>query len=153
MVRIIPYNPSHRKAFKALNESWIQQYFKMEETDIRSLGDPQSYILDKGGAILVALEAKEVIGVCALIPTQDPRTMELAKMAVTPKARGKKVGYKLGQAVLELAKEKGASTVYLESNTLLTPAIQLYRKLGFKEVTGRPSPYERCNIQMERLLY
>jgi hypothetical protein len=25
----------------------------------------------------------------------------------------------------------------------------LYYKLGFKKITGSPSPYERCNIQME----
>ena len=43
----------------------------------------------------------------------------------------------------------GATRVYLESNTILEPAINLYRKLGFKSVEGGASPYGRCNIQME----
>ena len=43
----------------------------------------------------------------------------------------------------------GASRVILESNTVLTPAITLYRKLGFTEFTGVPSEYDRCNIHME----
>ncbi|RYY25293.1 MAG: MarR family transcriptional regulator, partial [Chitinophagaceae bacterium] len=46
-------------------------------------------------------------------------------------------------------RELGARKVYLESNTKLEPAINLYYKLGFKKIAGAPSPYERCNIQME----
>ena len=40
----------------------------------------------------------------------------------------------------------------LESNTILDPAINLYRKLGFEPVQGGVSPYDRCNIQMEMWL-
>jgi len=74
---------------------------------------------------------------------------ELAKMAVSPKAKGKGIGYLLGKACIAKAKQMGANKLYLESNTILKPAISLYHKLGFKKVTGIPSPYERCNIQME----
>ena len=73
---------------------------------------------------------------------------ELAKMAVAPKAQGKKIGWLIGEAIKDKARSIGAKTLYLESNTLLTPAIHLYRKLGFMEVFGRDTPYERCNIQM-----
>ncbi|WP_407427352.1 GNAT family N-acetyltransferase [Arcticibacter sp.] len=64
------------------------------------------------------------------------------------KCRGKKVGWLLANAVVEAAGKMGAKRLYLESNTSLMPAINLYRKLGFKEVTGRPTPYERADIQM-----
>ena len=74
---------------------------------------------------------------------------ELAKMAVSPKAQGKNIGWLLGQAIIEKAKALGASGIYLESNTILKPAINLYHKLGFQKVAGHPTPYERCNIQME----
>ena len=73
---------------------------------------------------------------------------ELAKMAVSPKAKGKGIGFILGNTSIAKAKELGAKKIYLESNTILKPAINLYHKLGFKKVTGIPSPYERCNIQM-----
>ncbi|RZL43422.1 MAG: MarR family transcriptional regulator, partial [Pedobacter sp.] len=39
--------------------------------------------------------------------------------------------------------------IYLESNTILKPAINLYHKLGFEKIAGKPTPYTRCNIQME----
>jgi ribosomal protein S18 acetylase RimI-like enzyme len=70
-------------------------------------------------------------------------------MAVSPAAQGKNIGWLLGRAIIEKARALGASTLYLESNTILKPAINLYHKLGFKKVAGHVSPYERCNIQME----
>jgi len=70
------------------------------------------------------------------------------KMAVYPKFQGNKIGFFLGSAAIDYAKGVGAKAIYLESNTLLAPAIQLYRKLGFNDISGYPSPYQRVNIQM-----
>ena len=147
-VQIVPYEPKYQAAFKQLNEEWITQYFKMEDTDYKSLDHPEDYILNKGGHILIALYNSEPVGACALIKMNNDM-FELAKMAVSPKAKGKGIGWLLGNACIAKAKELGANKLYLESNTILKPAISLYHKLGFKKVTGIPSPYERCNIQME----
>lgn len=149
-VQMVPYEEKYQSAFRALNEEWISTYFKMEEADYKALDDPKAYILDKGGKIFVALYQDEPVGVCALIKMNDPDyDYELAKMAVSPKIQGKSIGWLLGQAIVNAAKELGASKIYLESNTSLKPAINLYQKLGFKKVVGRSTPYERCNIQME----
>lgn len=74
-------------------------------------------------------------------------------MAVTPTVQGKGFGYAIARHALQRAKAMGAKRVYLESNTLLTPAIALYRKLGFTELNegDDSSPYSRCNIQMEKV--
>jgi DNA-binding MarR family transcriptional regulator/N-acetylglutamate synthase-like GNAT family acetyltransferase len=149
-VQIVKYEDQYQAAFRALNEEWITTYFQMEEADYKALDHPKEYILDRGGKIFVALYNNEPVGVCALIKMNDPDyDFELAKMAVSPKIQGKSVGWLLGQAVVNAAKELGASKIYLESNTALKPAINLYQKLGFKKVVGRSTPYERCNIQME----
>lgn len=149
-VQIVTYEEKYQTAFKALNEQWISTYFKMEEADYKALDNPQTYILDKGGKIFVALYENEPVGVCALIKMDDPDyDFELAKMAVTPKIQGKNIGWLLGQAIVQAAKDLGASKIYLESNTILKPAINLYQKLGFVKVVGRSTPYARCNIQME----
>ena len=148
-VQIVDFQPEYAAAFKELNEQWISSYFKMEEADHRSLDNPQGYILDKGGHILVALLNNEVVGVCALMAMNDgEHDFELAKMAVSPSAQGKNIGWLLGQTALNKAASLGAKKVYLESNTLLKPAINLYHKLGFQKIAGHPTPYERCNIQM-----
>jgi DNA-binding MarR family transcriptional regulator/N-acetylglutamate synthase-like GNAT family acetyltransferase len=150
-VSVIDYTPEYQQAFRRLNEQWITTYFKMEETDYKSLDHPQEYILDKGGHIFIALYDSMPVGACALIP-MDATTFELAKMAVAPEMQGRHIGWTLGQAVFEKARALGATKLYLESNTILKPAIQLYHKLGFQKITGVPSPYERCNIQMEAML-
>jgi len=149
-VRIVAYEEQYQKAFRALNEEWISTFFKMEEADYKALDNPKEYILDKGGKIFVALYNNEPVGVCALIKMNDPDyDFELAKMAVSPKIQGKNIGWLLAQAVVDAAKKSGASNLYLESNTTLKAAINLYHKLGFKKIVGRLTPYERCNIQME----
>ncbi|QXU49602.1 helix-turn-helix domain-containing GNAT family N-acetyltransferase [Chryseobacterium sp. D764] len=149
-VKIVDYDPKYQSAFKALNEEWISTYFVMEDADYKALDNPEEYILNKGGKILVALYNDEPLGVCALIKMDElDYDFELAKMAVSPKAQGKNIGWLLGQAIISKAKDSGASKIYLESNTLLKPAINLYYKLGFQKVTGRSTPYQRCNIQME----
>ncbi len=145
---IIDYRPEDREAFKALNVEWIERYFDVEQTDLQQLDHPVEEIIKPGGHILMATYRGEVVGTCALIKESEGR-YELAKMAVTDRVQGKGIGLRLGEAVIEKAREIGAAKVFLESNTVLEPAITLYRKLGFKRVCGPPSPYERCNIHME----
>jgi len=152
-IEIVNYDPAYKDVFRDLNIEWISTYFKMEASDYKALDNADSYILQNGGHILVALLNKEPVGVCALIKMDDPTyDFELAKMAVAPKAQGKRIGWLIGEAIKDKARLIGARTLYLESNTMLTPAISLYRKLGFTEVFGHNTSYERCNIQMELVL-
>ncbi|WP_289661008.1 bifunctional helix-turn-helix transcriptional regulator/GNAT family N-acetyltransferase [Flavobacterium panacagri] len=152
-VEIVEYEPKYKEAFRALNVEWISKYFEMEESDYKALDNPEEYILKKGGKILVALYENEPVGVCALIKMENSEyDFEMAKMAVSPKAQGKSIGWLLGKAIADKAKELGAKKIYLESNTILKPAINLYYKLGFEKVFGLETPYKRCNIQMELVL-
>ncbi|AQG80488.1 bifunctional helix-turn-helix transcriptional regulator/GNAT family N-acetyltransferase [Spirosoma montaniterrae] len=146
-VEIVEYTPAYHDAFRQLNYAWIEQYFTVEAEDRKALDFPDEKILKPGGQILMALYQGEPVGTCALIPMPNGE-YELAKMAVSPTVQGRSIGYRLGMAALQRARDLGAPGVYLESNTKLTPAINLYHKLGFKKVVGPPSPYERSNIQM-----
>jgi DNA-binding MarR family transcriptional regulator/GNAT superfamily N-acetyltransferase len=150
-VQIVDFIPAHQTAFRQLNEDWITRYFRMEEGDYKALDHPKEYILDKGGHIFMALYKGEPVGTCSLIPMENGN-YELAKMGVSPKTQGLGIGFLLGQACIDKARALGAVRVYLESNTSLKPAISLYHKLGFHKVAGPPSPYERCDIQMELIL-
>ena len=70
-------------------------------------------------------------------------------MAVSTGSRGKGYGDVLMTAAIDWAKAKGANEIILLSNTVLEPAITLYRKHGFKVVHRGPHPgYKRCNIEM-----
>ncbi|MCM0668486.1 GNAT family N-acetyltransferase [Flavobacterium tyrosinilyticum] len=148
-VEIITYNPKYQKSFKDLNIEWISTYFVVEPNDVKALDHAEEYIINKGGEIFSAILNDEVLGVCALIKSDGNNyDYELAKMAVSPKAQGKGVGLLLAESAIKWATDKGASKIYLESNTKLKPAIKLYEKLGFKEITGISSSYNRVDIQM-----
>ncbi|MBD3882688.1 GNAT family N-acetyltransferase [Phormidium tenue FACHB-886] len=147
-VEIIDYSPEFQKEFQQLNYSWIERYFKLEEEDYQTLNNPDEKILQPGGQILLARYKGEIVGTCALIKLNSD-TYELAKMTVAEQVRGRNIGWLLGQAAIDRARQLGAKTLHLESNTVLEPAIRLYYKLGFQKVVGQPSPYQRCNIQME----
>lgn len=152
-VKIVPYEPKYYEVFKQLNEDWITTHFEMEEADHKALDNPEEYILKNGGYIFIALYKNEPVGACALLKMDnDNSDFELAKMAVDVHVRGQNIGYLLGEAAINKAKDLGASKIYLESNTLLNPAIKLYSKLGFKKIAGHDTPYKRCNIQMELIL-
>lgn len=72
----------------------------------------------------------------------------MAKMAVSPQAQGLGLGRKLGEVLIQYAKERGIKRIFLEGNTRLESSIILYHKLGFEEVIVSNSAYERCNIMM-----
>ena len=147
-IKVVDYAPKYRDAFKSLNVEWISKYWELEEPDFKALDDPEGYILNQSGVILIALDKGEPIGCCALIKQADG-TFELAKMAVSPKAQGKGVGLLLGKSIVERAKLMGLKRLYLESNSVLKPAVSLYEKIGFKNIKGASSPYARCDVQME----
>ena len=147
-LEIIDYQPIYAEDFKRINYAWIEKYFGVEAPDRKILEEHQSYVLDKGGAILFAKYGDEIVGTCALIKI-DQDTYELAKMGVLEGYQGLKIGRKLGEAIIQKAKEKGAKKVVLETNGKLEAALRLYQKLGFREDGCPPaSPYDRCDVQL-----
>ncbi|WP_420581319.1 bifunctional helix-turn-helix transcriptional regulator/GNAT family N-acetyltransferase [Reichenbachiella sp.] len=152
-IEIVDYQPKYAPDFLRLNTEWIEKYFKLEEEDRKTLENPDKFIIKPGGAIKLAKYKDEIVGTCALIKVNE-KVYELAKMAVTEKCQGLQIGKKLGLSVLEKAKELGGTKVILESNKKLTPAINLYKSLGFKsgQHFGGKSVYERCDIEMEIMI-
>lgn len=151
-IEIIDYSDEFHKDFRKINYQWIKKHFKLEESDYQSLNNPNEKILQPGGHIYLARHNNKIVGTCALIKLNKD-TYELAKMAVIEDDRGKGIGWLLGQAAVSKAHKLGAKTIFLESNTILKPAIALYQKLGFRKIVGQPSAYKRCNIQMELKLF
>ena len=147
-VRIELYKPEYKEDFILLNTEWITTYFLLEESDLHTLNHIEEYILNKGGQIFLAIINDKVVGCCALISHSENSSFELAKMAVSPQAQGLGLGRKLGEALIQYAKEKGIKKIFLEGNSKLESSIILYRKLGFEEIPIQNSAYERCNIMM-----
>ena len=151
-VEIIPFEDRYLQDFVGLNVEWLDHYFVVEEEDRQLMGEAKQRIIDNGGQIFFARIREQIVGTVAMI-NREERGFELAKMAVTPNFQGLKIGQKLLDACLDFGREKGLDRVYLESNTVMVPAINLYRKNGFAEMKEyHESPYKRSNIQMEVFL-
>jgi N-acetylglutamate synthase-like GNAT family acetyltransferase/DNA-binding MarR family transcriptional regulator len=147
MIEIFDYTPQYQQYFTDINLEWIEKYFKVEPMDEAMLNKAQEYILDKGGRIYFARYEGEIVGTVALKKMSDDE-FELSKMGVRPQAQGKQIGKKLVLHAIEEARKMGVKQLFLETNSVLTPAIELYKKCGFHKVQMRPSPYERSDVQM-----
>jgi len=146
-LELIDFDQKHTAHFKQLNQTWIESYFELEPGDHKVLNDPQAQIINKGGKILVAQLAREVVGTVALL-TNEGRIMELGRMAVDPQHQGKGIGRRLMQAILDSAAHT-CDQVILYTNDALIPAVHLYRSFGFVEVPIESDiNYRRANMKM-----
>lgn len=145
------FDPKYRGAFKNLNLEWIKKYFKVEKKDIEQIENPE-VCLKQGGEIFFAISNGEAVGTCAMYKV-DEDCFELAKMAVRPDHHGRGIGDLLMTAAEVWALNKGAAKILILSNTILEPAINLYKKHGYETTHLGPHPdYERCNIEMLKVL-
>jgi ribosomal protein S18 acetylase RimI-like enzyme len=151
-IEIIEYKPEHQPYFEKLNRAWIEKYFELEEMDLFVLQQPGKAILEKGGAILMASYDGVIAGTVALIK-EDEEVFEFAKMAVDENYRRLGIAEKLSYAALKKAKELGARNIILYSQTILLPALSLYKKIGFHQVPlDETRTYKRSDVKMEMML-
>ena len=146
-LNIVEYEPWHQPFFETLNKAWLER-FGLEELDKYVLMNPDDAIIKKGGAILIAMYDDVVAGVVGLRKT-GAREFEFTKMTVDEKYRRKGIAESLSKAAFEKARQLGADRVILYSHSVLTPALNLYKKLGFKQIPLEQGTYARADIKME----
>ena len=148
-LKIVPFNKDYKPAFEFLNRAWIEEYFVMEEEDLKTLQNPESYILEDGGEVFFAILDGEVVGTAAMIQT-DKGIYELAKMAVARQFQGLGIGKKLLKRCVDFSKEREATEIFLITNDSLKPALSLYLSFGFVlNDQNDDNRYERGNTKMK----
>jgi len=146
-VEIIPFDKKYKKDFYDLNVAWLEKYFYVEPYDEMVLSNPEEYILNAGGFIFMAKYKDEIVGVVALI--NQKTFFELSKMAVLPKYQGLKIGRKLMDFCVAFSKKQDWKSITLYSHRSLVTAINLYQKIGFKEIpVEKDVHYKRADIKM-----
>lgn len=138
--------------FHDINAAWIEEMFRLEDTDREVLTDPRKHIIEPGGTILfVEAQGLGIVGTCALQKT-GATSFELTKMGVRSSIRGLKVGEFLLTAIIDRARQLGADPLYLLTSTRCEAAIHLYAKAGFRHDAGIMAQYgvryARCNVAM-----
>ena len=95
-----------------------------------------------------ALYDQKVIGTAAMIPFSDG-IFELAKMSVMKGYQGRGVGKLLLKRCIQFAQEKQADEIFLLTNDVLQPALNLYLSCGFKiKDKYDDERYKRGNTKM-----
>ena len=151
-LKIVPFNVDYKSAFEHLNREWIEEYFEMEDEDLKTLQNPESYIMEKGGEIFFAVLDGDVVGTSAMIQTSKG-IYELAKMSVAKKFQGLGIGKKLLKRCIDFSKEREATEIFLITNDSLEPALNLYQSCGFVlNEQNDDNRYERGNTKMTLIL-
>jgi ribosomal-protein-alanine N-acetyltransferase len=105
--------------------------------------DTFASLLDRPGVELLVLEdeAEGIVGYAVLWCVVDQG--ELANVAVVPGRRGKGLGRWLVGRVLDVARERGLTRVYLEVRASNERAARIYEDYGFREVGVRRAYYDQ----------
>ena len=151
-VTIDVFKEEYKLDFETLNLQWIRKYFKVEEEDSKILKNPESYVIDGGGQIFFAVIDGNAIGTAAMVLTKE-RIFELSKMAVDSSYQGLGIGRMLINECIDFAKRKRADEIFLITNDILLPALELYNSSGFElDEDYDDNRYERGNTKMKLLL-
>ena len=131
MGKIISYDPVYKQAFYDITMAWLARDFTVEPQHTAMLTDPEGELLEGGGDVFFAIEKGRAVGTVGL-KAHGKGVFELTKLGVDPAAQGGGYGCQLCEAVIESFKKKGGKRLFLESHTMLKPAIALYEKLNFR---------------------
>jgi len=150
-IEILDFQPEYAPAFAELNRRWIESHFEIVEADLRLLQSPQQEIVFPGGAIVFARNKStaEILGTGGLVNHHDG-SGEIIKMAVDESARGQGIGRLVAEALIQRARDRGMESLYLETNSQLVPALNLYERLGFVEIElCDDSAFARADVRMK----
>jgi len=147
-LKVIQYEERYHEDLKRLSYEWLEKYLLLEPEDERILNNPKEIILDNGGYVFFAKYDEKIVGTVSLIRV-DENTFEIAKLAVTEKHQGLSIGNTLMEKCIFIAKQEKAKSIILYSNHILTSAIALYNKFGFKEIPVANNKYIESDLKME----
>jgi len=103
------------------------------------------------GALLLAYDKKEAIG-CVGIREFDSEIAELKRMFIFKEYQGCKIGRKMLDMIVDVAKQLGYKKIRLDTLPDMTTAQNLYRASGFYEIPAyRFNPIEGT-VFLEKLL-
>ena len=100
-----------------------------------------------GGALLLALVDRRPAG-CVALRTLSDGICEMKRLFVCAEHQGLGVGRQLTEALIDLARRRGFSTMRLDTGDLQTEAHALYRSLGFVPIP----PYYECPDRLRKHL-
>lgn len=149
-MEVIEYSKEYKEDFIALNKSWIERFFSIEENDLELFENIDSLIKSGKAMVFFALNDGKVVATC-MARNVNGDEWEIEKLAAISQGTGKGAGSLVFKRARDWALEHGAKRIILVSNTILKPALHIYEKYGFKVIPldKKFFGYERGNIEYE----
>ena len=114
--------------FSVLREYGLEPRPRSTDAD---LDDVEASYIRAGGAFeVVEGPDSQIVGTVGLYPINTQQA-ELRKMYLVPGVRGRGLGKRLLERMLEKARQLGFREVWLETHSVLKEAVGLYEKHGF----------------------
>jgi molybdenum cofactor guanylyltransferase len=129
-LRIVPFRPEHAAGFRALVGVTLREHgFEPDHALDPDLADPSAVY----EAVWVALAGDDVVGSVALrrLATDE---VELKRMYLLPRLRGRGVGRKLLQMAIAWGREHRIARIVLDTTEDMEAARRLYEANGFAQV-------------------
>jgi putative acetyltransferase len=104
-----------------------------QQTTDRDLADIEAHYDDRDGIFFLLLDAQTMIGTVAL-RRESPQACELCRMYLAAGYRGQGLGSRLFNHALAEARRRGFQEIFLKTASVLTTAISLYERAGFRHV-------------------
>ncbi|MYA95850.1 MAG: GNAT family N-acetyltransferase [Nitrospinae bacterium] len=95
-----------------------------------------------GGRFLL-LRVEERTAGCVALEDSGGKICEMKRLYVRPEFRGKGLGRKCAEEVVQIAREMGYAALRLHTLPSMRAAIALYRSMGFAEI----APYDETPVE------
>ena len=153
MVEIRPIRPEEIAAAKFVILSVAHRIYRWPESleerirhfeergEFKDMDEVQSHYFDNDGFFLVALDQGRVIG-SGGVRRVDAVTAELKRMWLLEDYHGRGIGYGIITRLLDFARARGYTRLFLRTETVSARAIAFYRRVGF-------TPYQRADSDPE----
>ena len=132
---ITAVDPEHRDAQRCLGE-YVAELNRRSSRGFdpsRGVTALPHEVRPPAGQFFVVYLHGDPVG-CGAIKHHRDAPAEIKRMWIAPQARGLGLGRRLLQTLEQCALEAGASTLHIETNTVLAEALALYRSSGWVEV-------------------
>lgn len=155
-IAIAPFTGQHTAAIIELITHIQQQEFHIAVTaaDQPDLNSIPSFYQSKNGNFWLAMQDEEVVGTIGLVDAGDG-IGAIRKMFVKKAFRGKEsgLGKRLLDTLLEWARDKGFTNIYLGTVEVLEAAQRFYEKNGFTRVAKKELPPNFPVMQVDTIFY
>ena len=129
---------------------WLNQDLSFQNIDDELSNFPQKY-KEPEGSFIIAKENNDVIG-CVGFTNIGDKICEMKRLFVNDNYKGKGIGKKLVEKIIEYAKLKKYKIIRLDTINTMEAALNLYYKIGFYEIEPYYNNPHNDIVYLEKML-